>query len=288
MTGWIFRLTVAAVLAVVIGGAPASCGDDSYARLKQSDSIRIGYAVEAPYAFLSGTGEVTGVDPEVARRIVARLGIGEVHWVLTEFGSLIAGLQVGRFDVIAAGMFITKERSELVSFSEPTFHVQQGLLVPGDNPLGLHSYEAAVSNQAVRVAALSGAVEETLLLQMGLPQARLVGVPDALAGVKAVESGVADALALSSPTFHWMALKGELGATTIATPFEQPPGAQEQLLGFGGFAFRQEDEELREAWNAALRDFMGSPEHLSLLAEFGMTQGELPGDVTTGQIIGAK
>jgi Bacterial extracellular solute-binding proteins, family 3 len=104
--------------------------DQSLTRLQQEGTIRIGYAVEAPYAFLKPGGEVTGESPKVAKQIVARPGIRRIEWRQSEFGSLISGLESGRFDVIAAGMFITPERAQRVSFSEPTFHVQQGLLVP--------------------------------------------------------------------------------------------------------------------------------------------------------------
>ena len=35
------------------------------------------------------------------------MGINQVEGVLTEFGSLIPGLQARRFDIIAAGMYVT-------------------------------------------------------------------------------------------------------------------------------------------------------------------------------------
>src|SRR5690606_16634992 len=67
--------------------------------------LRVGYAIEAPYAFLDEDGRVTGEAPETARWVARRLGRGEPEWVLTEFGSLIGQLQEGRFDVIACGLF---------------------------------------------------------------------------------------------------------------------------------------------------------------------------------------
>ncbi len=278
------------VLLAAFAVAPClcSCGESSPTQGGMDETLRIGYAIEAPYAFLDPAGEVTGIDPEVAKRVADRLGVKEIRWVLTEFGSLISGLQTGRFDVIAAGMFITAARAESVDFSRPTFRVRQGLLVPARNPAGLHSYEDAVSDAAVKVAVISGAVEERLLLEMGIARDRLVRVPEALAGVRAVESGVADALALSSPTFCWMRLNGQLGTVSVAEPFQQPELAADQLLGFGGFVFRTDDEGLRNAWNEVLGSFVGSQEHLELLAAFGMTSSELPGGVTTEQIIRAE
>jgi polar amino acid transport system substrate-binding protein len=249
--------------------------DFSLARLRKAGTIRIGYAIEAPYAFLQG-GEVTGESPEVARQMVARLGIGHSEWRQVEFGALISELEAGRVDVIAAGMFITPGRAQRVGFSTPTFRVRQGLLVLKGNPRQLHSYAEAVARADVKIAALTGAVEEALLRRLGLPESRLVLVPDALTGRVAVESGVADALALSSPTVQWMALQAQLGRTEMAQPFAQPELAASGPLGVGAFAFRREDRQLRAAWNAALKDYIGSAEHRALVARFGFTPAELP------------
>jgi membrane-bound lytic murein transglycosylase MltF len=72
----------------------------------------------------------TGESPEVAKQIAARLEVRQVKWRQAEFGALIAELEAGRIDVIAAGMFMTPERAQRVSFSVPSFHVRQGLWCP--------------------------------------------------------------------------------------------------------------------------------------------------------------
>ncbi len=47
------------------------------------------------------------------------MGTNEVEGVLTEFGSLIPGLAAKRFDIIAAGMYVTPERCKQVALSGP-------------------------------------------------------------------------------------------------------------------------------------------------------------------------
>lgn len=73
------------VLVIIIGAIFLGCAlfafrDQSLTRLQQADTIRIGYAIEAPFAFLNS----------VAKEIVARVGIQRIEWVQTDFGSLIA------------------------------------------------------------------------------------------------------------------------------------------------------------------------------------------------------
>src|SRR5690606_3307861 len=92
---------------------------------RENGYIRVGFANEAPYGYATPSGELTGEAPEVAKAILARMGIEEVDGVLTEFGSLIPGLRAGRFDIIAAGMFITPERCQQVQFSEPSYGIGQ-------------------------------------------------------------------------------------------------------------------------------------------------------------------
>ena len=259
--------------------------DPSLTRLKDADVIRIGYAVEAPYVFLASDGEVTGAEAEVAKVIVNRLGIGRIEWRLSEFDQLISELEAGRIDAIVAGMFITPARAERVSFSEPTFHVQQGLLVAAGNPLQLHSYAQIAAVPDIKVAVISGAVEKSLLIQLGVGEDQIVSVPDALTGRVAVETDTVDGLALSALSIRWMALQDQLGRTEIAQPFEQDKLIEQQYLGYGAVVFRQGDDELRLAWNVALKEYLGTPEHLSLITPFGFSTAELPGAVTVQEVI---
>src|SRR5262249_10285911 len=72
--------------------------------------ISVGFAYEAPYGYATPDGKLTGESPEVVKAVLDKIGIPQVDGVLTEFGSLIPGLEAGRFDIIAAGMFITPKR----------------------------------------------------------------------------------------------------------------------------------------------------------------------------------
>ena len=46
----------------------------------------------------------------------------------------IPGVKAERFDVVAVGMFVTPMRCAAVRFCEPTFGIQQSLVVP-NSPL---------------------------------------------------------------------------------------------------------------------------------------------------------
>lgn len=265
-----------AVLGFCFIACEKSGSDHSLERLQRDGVIRIGYAVEAPYAFLTPDGNVTGEAPEIAREIVHRLKINRIEWRLTEFSSLIDGLESHRFDVIAAGMFITPERAKRVAFSHPTYQAGSALLVAKNNPRHLRSYRDAATNENVRLAVISDAVEERELLRLGISSERLIRVPDALSGEVMVREGKVDALALTAPTVRWMAQKQE--AFLECVEIKTNSGDHEAIfpIGAGAFVFRQSDVALRQAWDRELSQFIGSQEHQQLVASFGFTIEELP------------
>lgn len=258
-------------------------------RIQQEGIIRIGFAVEPPYALFNAEGEPTGCEIEVAKALVTRLGVPRIEWFQTNFHNLIDELDSGRFDVIAAGMFITPERSQRVLFSEPTLQVNAALLVQPGNPHNLHSYENILQNTPppIKVAVLHGSIEEALLLRIGIPDSQLVRVPDAMTGKAAIANKLVEGLALSAPTIRFMTRSEKDKVTEMAEPFFAPPGKHDQIIGHTAHVFRKTDNDLRSAWNRQLRLFIGTPEHQRLLSTFGFSKENLPGDLTTAEILKA-
>src|SRR5437667_64187 len=100
----------AAIGTATLGTASIAFAETTFERAKAQGFIRIGFANEAPFGYATPDGKLTGEAPEVAKAVLAKMGIPQVDGVLTEFGSLIPGLKAGRFDIIAAGMFINPKR----------------------------------------------------------------------------------------------------------------------------------------------------------------------------------
>ncbi len=267
----VLALTAAAVL--LIAALLVDSPDDSLMRLQEAGSIRIGYAVEAPFAFVTARGVVTGEAPETARLIAARLGIGGVTWRQAAFELLIGELRAGTIDVIAAGMFITPERAGQIRFSRPTVQATSGLLVPAGNPRMIRTYRDLLAAADLRVAVLHGSVEEAALLDAGFVPGRLVRVLDVATGRAALDSGEADTLALSAPTLRWMLRERPDDRFELVELPENPGHARS---GWAAFGFRPEDRALADAWDRELATWLGSSEHRAILSRFGFSATELP------------
>ena len=256
-------------------------------RVTRSGVVRVGFANEAPYAYVdSTTGDLTGEAPEVARRVFRQLGVGELEGVLTEFGSLIPGLKADRFDIIAAGMYITPERALEIHFSEPTYCISEAFVVASGNPEDLHSYEDVASNESARLGVVAGTVERGYARSVGVPDERVVVLPDAPSALEAVRTGRIDAYAGTSLTVQYLLDRADDARLERAVPFSDPLIDGRPIRGCGAFGVRREDTDLLEAVNRALAGFLGTPEHRKLVEPFGFTAAELPGEVRTADLIG--
>lgn len=241
-------------------------------KAREQGYIRVGFANEAPFGYATPDGKLTGEAPEVVKAVLARMGIPEVDGVLTEFGSLIPGLKAGRFDIIAAGMFITPKRCEQIGFSEPSYGIGQAFLVPEGNPKHLNTYADVAKRSEVKLAVMAGAVERDYAKKAGVSMNQLVMLPDPPSMLAAVQAGRADAAALTALSIANLADKGDGVEST--PPFATV--ADQSVMGHGGFGFRKADRDLQAAFNEHLKAFLGTKEHLDLVTPLGFGKGFLP------------
>ena len=108
------------------GGEPVPYPEPS--PIRDSSPIRqmTGITV-APISYLEN-GEWTGLDVDIVRRFAAWYG-RPLEVTPIALASAIVALQTGQADMVTANLFITEERKERVSFSEPYFYCHPGFFV---------------------------------------------------------------------------------------------------------------------------------------------------------------
>ncbi len=119
------------VLALVLGmTALWACGGGEK---EEEDNVLImaTNAAFPPYEFKEGDG-FAGIDVEIATLIAEKLGM-ELKIEDVEFGSIIGGVQSGKFDMGMAGMTVTDERLQSVNFSSTYATGIQSVIVPADS-----------------------------------------------------------------------------------------------------------------------------------------------------------
>ncbi|MEU9649104.1 ectoine/hydroxyectoine ABC transporter substrate-binding protein EhuB [Streptomyces sp. NPDC048110] len=256
-------------------------GGDLLGRLRAQGVARLGIAGEIPFGYIDKNGELTGEAPELAKVIFKRLGVDRVQPVPTEFGSLIPGLASQQFDVVAAGMYINPDRCQQVIFSDPDYQMLDAYIVRKGNPLGLHNYEDVVKKKA-KFATGTGYAEIAYAVEHGYKEDDILIVPDQVAGLNAVESGRVDVFAGTALTVREVVKKSSKAEAT--EPFSPIVGGKPHVDG-GGFAFRPDETNLRDAFNVELQKLKKSGELLRILKPFGFTENEMT-DLTAKELCG--
>jgi polar amino acid transport system substrate-binding protein len=239
-------------------------------RVQRTGEIRIGYANETPFAYTKLDGTVTGESPEIARIVFEKIGVTKINAVLTEWGALIPGLLAGRFDVIAAGMYVTPERAAQVLFTDPHYQLGDTLLVAKGNPRKLNSYAAIAADEKVKLAIMAGTAQYAYARAAGIPDDRILQVPNPTAQLLAVRTRRAQAAVGTALTMKGLSEKGGTRVEAIAD-FQDDPAH----IGYGALAFRNQDADLRDMFNTELHAWLGSDEHLQTVAPFGFDQSNL-------------
>lgn len=270
------------------GGGNGAATASLLERAREQGYIRIGFANEAPYGFANASGEVTGEAPEVARAVFAKLGIPEIEGSVTTFGSLIPGLQAGRFDVIAAGMFINPTRCEQILFSDPDYCIPQAFGVQAGNPMNLTSYED-VANSDAQLGVIAGGVEEGYALELGVPQDRITAFDEPTSMAEGLQAGRVDVIAATSLSIREQIDRLDDANLEMTAGFTPVIDGQAQN-GCGGYGFRKEDQELRDAFNEVLREMKQNDEIVPITEPFGFGPTEINAakDVTADDLCEAE
>ena len=254
-------------------------------RARREGVIRVGFANESPFAYATPEGKLTGESVEVARAIFNNLGITEMEGVLTEFGSLIPGLQAKRFDAITAGMFILPARCEQVLFADPDYQIIDALIVEKGNPLNLHSFSDIVANPAVKVGTGAGYSSVEQLKAVGVTDDQLVLFPDGPSGIAGLQAGRIDAWTSTAPACQTLLNNANDPNLEMADPYQPAVIDGKPVINYGGVAFRMEDLDLREAYNEELAKIKSSGDLLQIFSQFeGFGSFSLPGDATAKSV----
>ena len=116
-------------------GASSAAGSaaDQLAAIQASGKLIV--ALEGawqPWSYHDESDTLVGYDVEVSRAIAEKLGV-EPEYVESDWDSLFAGLDAGRFDMVCNGVEVTDERALTYDFTTPYGYIHTALSVRKDN-----------------------------------------------------------------------------------------------------------------------------------------------------------
>ncbi len=261
-----WMLGTATICAMGIGATTHAA---SLADIQKSGKLRVAVANEIPYGYMDVDGQAKGAGPDVAKHIAKELGINQIEWITTNFGSLIPGLQADRFDMVAAEMAILPQRCEQIIYSEPNSSYGEGLLVAKGNPKDIHSFESFATS-GNKIAIMAGADQLEMLQYMKVPEENMVTLASNSDAISTVATGRADAYAATSLTVGELVDKGR-GKVEAAHDFQDPVVDGEVVRSWGGFAFAKDSADLRDAVNQELAKFKQTDKWKETLSGYGFS-----------------
>jgi polar amino acid transport system substrate-binding protein len=236
--------------------------------VKSAGYIQGATANEVPYGYMKEDGSAAGIGPEVAIAVLKKMGVTDVNWTVTPFGTLIPGLKARRFAFAAAEQNISPERCKQVAFTEPNSSYGEGLLVKKGNPKKLTTYADIAKDPSLKVAVVSGANNIDFLRAVGVKDDQIVIIQANADALSTVQSRT-DAYAATELTVSKLAEGGK--DVEQVRPFTDPIVNGKPVRNYGGFAFRPEDKELHAAFNKALVDFRKTDDYKKILMSYGLS-----------------
>lgn len=176
-------LALAVILVVVAGCTEHEAGMTSqnraFDRVASTKVLRAGYIAYPPSCIVDPkTGAVSGVFVDVLRKIADNLGwklefVEEVGW-----GTMIQGLEDGRYDIMASTAWANPVRGRLTTMSDPVYFSALGVWArANESRFALNEYRQQINDPEVRIAAMDGSTP-AVIAKEDFPNAKLITYPD--------------------------------------------------------------------------------------------------------------
>jgi len=131
--------TIATALAVLGMGATVATAD-VLETIKERGTLIVGVKADyKPYGFLDPTGAIIGIEPELAKDVADKLGVG-IEYVPVVSSNRMQFLEQGKIDLMIATMTDKPDRRKVVQIVDPNYY-SSGTNVLALKSLGLTAWE---------------------------------------------------------------------------------------------------------------------------------------------------
>ncbi|AVK61273.1 amino acid ABC transporter substrate-binding protein [Lactobacillus sp. CBA3605] len=164
----VFGVALAVVLTACGNSSNQSSSTSSDLGLQTPGTLTVGLeGTFKPYSYRKD-GKLTGFEVDLARAVAKKMGV-KVKFVPTKFDSLIAGLDVNKYDIVINNISQNKQREKKYLFSTPYIYSKSQLAVKKSNKAikkitdikGQKVAETTTSNNATDAKRLGATITPT-------------------------------------------------------------------------------------------------------------------------------
>jgi polar amino acid transport system substrate-binding protein len=270
------RLAIACVAVAAIlpfyGSAHGAPPVPAPSGLKTSGTLTFGTNFGYPPMEMFGGSSAnvaTGADVDLARAMAAKMGLKAAFVNITDFGTIIVGLESHRYDAIISAMNITPARQKTLNFVA-YFNAGQSIVVKKGNPLHIKTLAdlsgQTVSIQSGTVEIDSANAENAILKKQGKPEIKIKSFSEDQVALQQITLGRVAAEITDYPV-----------AVFDSTQFSKLYQIAGQQWGASpyGIAIRKSDPSILEAITSALKQIRSDGEYLTILKKYHLEQGAL-------------
>ncbi|WP_375459534.1 substrate-binding periplasmic protein [uncultured Enterovirga sp.] len=215
-----------------------------------------------PFTFLdTASNQIQGVMVDIVTAIGKDAGF-EVKIEPMQFSTLISSLTSSRIDLIAAAMYITDARKQVVDFSEPIYTYGDGLFVPKTDT---KAYKDLADLKGMVVGVQLGTAFVEPLQKSGLfAEVKLYDtIPDIMRDVNAgrIKAGFAD-----GPIVAYNLQQGRFPEVHLVK------GYKPMVVGSVGIGTRKTDPDLLKRVNVALAKLKADGTIKKILVKWGLEE----------------
>lgn len=222
-------------------------------------SLKVGSTpTGVPFTFLdTQTNTIQGVMVDLIEAIGKDAGFG-VEIQPMQFSVLIPSLTSGKVDIIAAAMFATAQRKEVIDFSDTVYSYGEGLIVPKSDTKDYVSFDD-MKGYTVGAQVGTAFVEP---LKKVFPEVKIYDtIPDIMRDVNAgrIQAGFAD-----MPILAYNLQQGRFPETRLVKSYKAT------IPGSVAIGVRKADGELLTKINASLTKLKANGGLSKILAKWGL------------------
>jgi len=156
-----------------------------------------------PYEMMDERGNAIGFDIDLARLVAEELGV-ELQLVIVDWQGLLAGLTVGKYDLVICGLGRTLERAKRLAFTKPYDSIGQSALISNRLP-GITNLEE-LNSPDVTIAVMQGTTGH-LAAERLLSKAQIRQLTEREEAAMLVAQGRVDAMLFDAPLVRFYTYK---------------------------------------------------------------------------------
>lgn len=212
------------------------------------DTIKVGADTSyAPFDFINAEGEITGFNIEITQALCEKAQV-KCIFQSTDFDALIPSLLARKIDMISSSLMMTEKRKKQIAFSDEIFRTQSRLITKEGSDL-LPTVESLAGK---RVGVEQGTAQEHFANDKWRSHGvTIVPYQNQLQVFSDLAAGRLDAALQDEVTGSYAFLKQPQGK---GFAFAGEVLSDKDYFDVGvGLGFRKNDDQLREAFNQALK-----------------------------------